>query len=803
MKNVLTRIFFIHVLSLVLICQHGFSQKKDEKKAVNGYAKASYSLASSGQFMRDWLIAGPIAVKGVGTSIPDDATQSKFFSQDDFTSLPVNPKKPFSPIQKDGATFSWTPYTAVESKIDFEGFFKNKDFVQAYAVAEIKSDADQKVLFAFGSDDGIKVILNGKVIHNNWVPRAITPDEDIVPATLVKGSNQLIVKVQDMQGDWGFTARIMDDQAKINHLARSASAGNLDEITNLIEAGANVNGTAESGLTPLNASKMHGRSESTKLLLSKGAKESTFPDANLLVDNEYASLEGKKAAGISVLVARDGKVLYEKGFGYADIEKNAVITPETKFRIGSITKQFIGVSILKLQEDGKLSVHDKLSKYIPDFTKGDEVTIHHLLTHTSGIHSYTNKGDFIVRVTSPISEDDLVELIKKEPYDFEPGERFLYNNSAFFLLGHIIRKVTGKSWGEYLDQQFFKPIGMSNTGVYDNTVPLTLEAKGYKKENGEYKADINWDMTWAGGAGALYSTVRDLYLWNEALFNGKVLKPESLNAGLTPVILNNGKTPMEGNYGYGWFLGTYRGQEVVEHGGGLHGFSTRLSRFPQEKLTVVMLTNVIPTEVTLNPNEIADFYIWDKLAPQASFSLNTSVAENVKIYEGKYDFVNGSVLTITSEHNNLFAHVSGQAKYPIFPAAPGEYFWKVVEARIKFLKNEKGEVNQAEFSQGGNQLTISRLKDLAIVKIDPALLEYYVGVYDLGDDGQVTVTKENGKLYAQSKTTPRYEIKPLSDTEFALEELNARLTFVREGTQKANKFILNMAGQNRDVPRID
>lgn len=791
----LSRLSALVIVALLLAVE-----SSAQKASKSPYGKASYAVTTAGTYMKDWLIAGPLMV-GDGTSAPTEEMQKKFFDADESGTVVVDGKKGFRPLNVSGKSYPWTVYSSAQDKVDFDGQFQKKDYAIAFGLSEIVTDVEKEVLFAFGSDDAIKVYLNGKLVHSNWTPRGIIPDQDLVPVTLVKGSNQLLVKIQDMQGEWGFTTRILDPATTTQRLVTAAASGNLDDVRLLLNGGANINGKTPAGLSAVAAAMIGGRTELLEFLKSKGGEDANVPAGPALVESEYGHLKGKKAPGIAILVSQNGKILYEGGFGYADIEKNELITPQTKFRIGSITKQFIGAAIMRLQEEGKLSVHDKLSKYIPDFSKGNEVTIHHLLTHTSGIHSYTNKNEFISRVTKPISEDDLVALIKKEPYDFEPGERFLYNNSGYFLLGHIIRKVTGSSYGEYLREAFFKPLGMSNTGVYENAVKITNEAKGYKSENGSYSADINWDMSWAGGAGALYSTVEDLHLWNQGVFGGKILKPGSLNAALTPVILNNGSTPPDGKYGYGWFIGDYRGQEVVEHGGGLHGFSTRIARYPEEDLTVVMLTNVIPTEVTLNPNTIAEYFAWDKMDAQ-----NTSVAkdvnEDVSAYEGRYEFGNGLVITVTSESNKLFAQVTGQGKFPIFPSAPGEYFWRVVEARIKFLRDADGVVTKAEFSQNGSTRVIPKMKPEVIVSIDPALLEFYVGKYDFGDNVLISVTKEQDKLYAQTQTSPRFEIKPLSDTEFSLPEFNAKLTFVREGNAKASKFIMDMGGQKKDAPRI-
>jgi CubicO group peptidase (beta-lactamase class C family) len=366
-------------------------------------------------------------------------------------------------------------------------------------------------------------------------------------------------------------------------------------------------------------------------------------------------------------------------------------------------------------------VSDKLSKYIPDFPRGDEVTIHHLLTHTSGIHSYTSKPDFISKVTKTISEDSLIYSFKNDPYDFNPGENFMYNNSGYFLLGYIIGKVSGKPYGEYLKQTFFEPLGMKNTGVHSVGIKLDNEAHGYGRNNDKYDDAINWDMSWAGGAGALYSTLEDILKWNAALHSGKVISEKSMKAAFTPVVLKSGEKPAM-NYGYGLVMGKYRGQDIIEHGGGLHGFITQLSYYPKQKLSIVMFSNSMNPEVNFNPNKIAEAYLWNEMDKQASYTVVSVKPENLKLYTGRYDFMNSAVMQITTEENKLYAQLTGQPKFEIFPSSENEFFWKVVEARVKFVKNEKGEVSHALFTQNGQEISMKKLKEDSIVKIDPALL---------------------------------------------------------------------------------
>jgi len=295
--------------------------------------------------------------------------------------------------------------------------------------------------------------------------------------------------------------------------------------------------------------------------------------------------------------------------------------------------------------------------------------------------------------------------------------------------------------------------------------------------------------------------VEDLYKWNEALFNGKVLSKESFAAALTPVVLNNGKKPDVATYGYGVMLNNYRGQPIVEHGGGLHGFISHLARYPQENLTVVLLTNITPSDVNVNSNAVVEFALWEKMEKQKS-PIVSAVTEDIQKYVGRYDFQGIGVMMITAEGRNLFAQLTGQPKAQIFPAGDGEYFWKVVNAKIKFVSNDKGEVEYGNFEQNGYKLRVPKLKEEQIIDIDKALYSMYTGKYDYGQF-VITISTEDGKLYAIAPNQPRYEILPVSEKEFVVRELNARLIFVPGEDGKVTKFILDMAGQRRDVVRIE
>ena len=759
----------------------------------------TYKGTQPGKVLRDWYVAGPIRISADTSVKPDNAEQEKFFNRKDDQQVNAS----FGLLaDKIPDLKNWKKVNVKNDIIDFDSIFKHPDFVSAYAYAVVVSDEARHAVLGVGSDDALKVWHNGKLVHRNWIPRGIVPDNDIIPLSLVKGKNEILIEVQDMEGGWEFTARFLDEKGLTGKLIKTAAAGDLDESDRIIESGADVNGKNENGQTPLDAARINGREEVVQLLISKGARENEVPSAEKLIDGLYGKLNNKTNPGIAVLIAKDGKIIYNKGYGYADIEHTTKITPETKFRIGSITKQFIASAILRLQEEGKLSVEDKLSKYFPDFPRAGEVSIHQLLTHTSGIHSFTNKDSFFVDVVKPVNNEKLLDYFKNDPYDFNPGDKYQYNNSGYFLLGYIIEKITGDSYGNYLKKQFFDPIGMTNTGVHSPKLHLTNEALGYEKADEKYKRALNWNMDWAGGAGSLYSTTEDLFKWNEAMFNNKILKPESMKAAFTPVKLNNGSIPPGVQYGYGWGLNDYRSVSAIGHSGGLHGFISQLMRMPKENMTIVLLTNVIPPQVEIDPMKVAELYLWKDMAKQPSFAKQQNQEKDVEKYSGRYDISNGMIMTITKEEDGLYAQVSGQAKYPIYQSSPGHYFWKVVEAKIEFFTDAQGKVTHGHFEQGSFKVDAPKLKDIEVTNADTTLFESYKGIYNYKQGTNITITSKNGKLYGEATGDANYELLPLSDTEFLIKELNANLTFKKDASGKVNAIHVKFAGDERDAPRI-
>lgn len=761
-------------------------------------SKVAYNNPPSGVFLTNWLVLGPISVSEL--EYPTEEEQLKSFDIEHFTIENGIPASINKSIKINGEKYTWEYHESPSDIVDFSAVFGNNDYVSAYAYASLEYNEAKKLLVGIGSDDAIQVWLNGKEVHKNYVGRAVIKDQDLVELNLMKGINHLLVKVQDMSGDWGFCIRPIgtDDVSQI--LFDAAGRGNIDKIKLLLKYQPNVNYKSPEGLTTIQNAMLNGRVEVIEQLESLGAvKSSEFPDTKDYIHSKIEKSITGETPAFAVLVSKNGEIIFENAYGYANMEDKTKATTTTKFRIGSITKQFIATAILKLQEEGKLKVDDKLSDFIPDYPRGEEVTIHHLLTHTSGIHSYTSRHNFIENVTEPVEAKTLIDSMKTWDFDFNPGDEFRYNNSGYFLLAEIIEIVSGQWYGDYLQDKFFAPLGMNNTGVYQNGTPPTNEAIGYtilddedksaldwdlsKADGNTHKPSLDWDMSWAGGAGSLYSTVEDLYIWNEAIFNGKVLNTKSIKQAHSTVILNDGSTPGMMKYGYGWVINDMRGAEEIAHGGGLHGFISYLSRYPADNISIITLTNTLPTMEQLDPNqvanEIAEYLLWEKLSPQESYSSDFTLDTNIiNDYVGRYDYGNSMILVVTTENNQLFAQMSGQPKFELFPSEEDEFFWKAVEAKIKFVRDETGIITHGIHTQGGNDLEVPKIPDLETIAIVAEDIAPYLGSYKLQEGFFLEISLVNdNQLFIQATGQDRFEIFRVSEDTYQPKTINLSARF--------------------------
>jgi CubicO group peptidase (beta-lactamase class C family) len=398
----------------------------------------------------------------------------------------------------------------------------------------------------------------------------------------------------------------------------------------------------------------------------------------------------------TVLVACGETILLDKGYGFANLEWNIPNAPTTKFRLGSVTKQFTAASILLLEERGKLKVDDPVKKYMADAPAAwDKVTIYHLLTHTSGIPSFTGFPDYGSTEAVATTPEKLVARFRDKPLEFQPGEDWKYDNSGYVLLGYLIEKISGESYEKFVQENIFTPLGMKDSGYDSNSAIILRRASGYSPSaDGPVHAGYI-DMTIPFSAGALYSTTEDLLRWEQRLFGGKVLSAASLQKMTTP---------FKHDYAFGLGVNTVNGHKLIEHGGGIEGFNTQLSYYPDDKLTVVVLGNLNgsgPGEIA--PKMAALVHGETVLLP----SERKEITVPVKIlagYVGSYELEPNFVLTVTLEGDKLMTQAAGQEKIPIFAESETMFFTKVMDAQIEFVKNEKGQVTHLVLHQGGHDV---------------------------------------------------------------------------------------------------
>jgi CubicO group peptidase (beta-lactamase class C family) len=396
----------------------------------------------------------------------------------------------------------------------------------------------------------------------------------------------------------------------------------------------------------------------------------------------------------TVLVARDQTVILDKAYGYANLEWNIQNTPTTKFRLGSITKQFTSACIFLLQERGKLKIDDPVKKYMPDAPAAwDKVTIYNLLTHTSGIPSFTSFPDYSSTEGTAVTPEQLVARFRDKPLEFQPGEKWNYSNSGYVLLGYLIEKISGETYAKFVQENIFTPLGMKDSGYDSNSEIIVHRASGYTPTKDGVQNAGYIDMTIPLSAGALYSTTEDLLRWEQGLFGGKVLSPASLQKMTTPFLQD---------YACGVSVRVQKGHKVIDHGGGIEGFNTQLSYYPDEKLTIIALSNLnggAPGAIATN---LADTLHGEKVVLPSERKEIKLPAKTLAQYVGDYQLSPNFSLNIRLEGDQLISKATGQGDLKIYPESETMFFPKEVDAEIEFVKNEKGEVTHLILHQGGH-----------------------------------------------------------------------------------------------------
>lgn len=320
-------------------------------------------------------------------------------------------------------------------------------------------------------------------------------------------------------------------------------------------------------------------------------------------DYVKAEMQKEHIPGLSLAVIKAGQIILAKGYGFANVEHQVPVKPETIFQSGSVGKQFTATAVMMLVEEGKIGLDDKITKYFTDAPASwRNITVRHLLTHTSGATDYPRDFDF----RRDYTEDELLKRAEAIPLAFQPGEKWSYSNLGYVVLGILIHKVSGKFYGDFLQERIFKPLGMATARIISEADIVPNRAAGYRLVKGELKNQDWVSPTLNTTAdGALYLTVYDMAKWDAALYTERLLKKSSLEQMWTPVGLNSGKTQP---YGFGWGFGDVRGHHIIEHGGAWQGFKSHIGRYVDDRLTVVVFANLAQANPTRIAHGIAAIY---------------------------------------------------------------------------------------------------------------------------------------------------------------------------------------------------
>lgn len=506
--------------------------------------------------------------------------------------------------------------------------------------------------------------------------------------------------------------------------------------------------------------------------------------------------------GAAVLVARKGEILYHKAFGVASLELKVPMSAGNVFEIGSITKQFTAVAILMLVEEGKLSLDDDITKYLPDYpTHGHHISIHHLLTHTSGIKSYTELAKWPAEWRRDFTPLEMIDFFKDEPMDFAPGERFLYNNSAYFILGYIIEKASGLTYEDFIEKKIFQSLEMAESRYGHKSELVRGRAVGYSSQGSNYVNAPYLSMTQPYAAGSLMSTVGDLYKWNRAVHQHRLVSASSLARAQTDHTLNNGD-PI--GYGYGWGISNIQGAKSIEHSGGIFGYVSNGIYLPEEDLYVVILCNNDGKNVSEISSRMAAIAL-GKPYPADFPSIKVPAGE-LSQYTGVYRFEDEAERTITLEGDALYSQRTGStSKFKLIPYAKGKFAFENDLVGIEFVR--EGDLMTAVFDNRGKKTRGVPTNEppkpgRQEISLTPEQLAPFVGTFEIQPGFNIVFTLENGQLMTQATGQEKFPVFAESPTKFFLKVVDAQVEFMPDDSGGYGSIILHQGGMSISGRRV-
>ncbi|MFK7782775.1 serine hydrolase [Psychroserpens sp.] len=509
-----------------------------------------------------------------------------------------------------------------------------------------------------------------------------------------------------------------------------------------------------------------------------------------------------ESPGLSLLIAKDGKTIYKIGLGMANLENNVKTNPNHVFEIGSITKQFTAVSILMLEEQGKLSIDDEITKYIKDYpTQGKTITILNLLNHTSGIKSYTNMQSFMQHARTDMTPTELIDKFKNEPMEFDPGTAFNYNNSGYVLLGHIIEVISGMSYADFVQTNIFDKLEMNNSYYGSMTQLIPNRARGYSETESGYQNANYLSLTLPYAAGSIMSTTEDLLIWQNAISANTLISQKSLDKAVNGSKLNTGE---DIPYGYGWIKGNIRGSRTYEHSGGIFGFTTNGIFLPEENIYVIGLTNCDCKNVGEITENVAAIAI-GKPFPKKEDAITLNKQQLAK-WVGAYEFEDGVFRHITLKNNQLFSQREGSTNLEIYPFTETHFIFDGGNVTYDFFMEDN--VRMAKFIANGTTYI-----GKGIDKAPPAerkeltlaieVLNQYVGKYELQPTFIITVMVKQDRLFAQATNQPEFELFASEKDNFFLKAVPAEVVFNRADDGSVTSLTLKQGGQEMPAKKTE
>ncbi len=520
------------------------------------------------------------------------------------------------------------------------------------------------------------------------------------------------------------------------------------------------------------------------------------------IDSAISEIYTPEGTGVTVLIAKDGKPIYRKAFGKANLELDVTMKPENVFEIGSITKQFTAVTILMLEEQGKLKVEDDITKYITDYpTHGKTITIHHLLNHTSGIKSYTSMDSFQKHARTDMTPTELIDVFKNEPMDFDPGEKFLYNNSGYILLGHIIEVISGQSYEDFIEKNIFEKLGMTSSYYGSMKQLIKNRASGYNDTADGYVNADYLSLTLPYAAGSIMSTIDDLLTWQNAISANALITRKSLEKAINGSTLNSGEKI---EYGYGWGSGKLQESRSISHGGGIFGYTTMGLFLPEENMYVIALSNCNCKNVGAVAEKAAAITI-GKPFPDKKDAIVLSEDELQK-WVGAYEFDGEVVRHITLKDGQLFSQREGSTVLEIYPMTETNFIFDGGNTIYDF--SEKDGKKQAAFTSRGNTVLGKEVDktppaEKVAIALSAEALKSFEGTYELAPTFKIVVTAKDSQLFAQATGQPQFELFAEDEDTFFLKVVPASIDFEKDDAGKVVGLIMHQGGQDMPGKKVE